>query len=89
MARVVGDEGDAAGIEADAVGERALGHFEENLASAVRRDAADGRLSGEAYGIDVAVPVTGRSFDLGGERMRRRERRGDEQDFSGKSEHGH
>src|SRR5712691_2292818 len=67
MTRIVRDEHHPVAVKADAVAERPGGHFEEDFAFAVRSHASDGRLAGEADGIDGAVAVASGALDFGRE----------------------
>ena len=64
---VIRDEHGAGAVEDDAVAGALVGKGEEDFRASVRRGFADGLLSGEVDGVDVAVAVAAGAFDAGGE----------------------
>src|SRR5262249_7259648 len=67
VADVVGDIHDAPAIEDDAVADTLARQGDPHLGLAVGRDLADGLLTGEVHGVDVALPVAVRPLHAGGQ----------------------
>ena len=63
MADVIGDEHFALAIENDSIADAVAGKSDEDFGFSVRSCFADGLLFCEIYRVDVAVGITGGTFD--------------------------
>jgi hypothetical protein len=82
--RIIRGKHDACAVEANAVGQAAVGKFDEYFAATFGRNSTDRGLALETHSVNVPIAVAGRTFDFPGETALGGERPGDEKFFGRK-----